>query len=280
MPEVHTQGLQFILDAAIRQTQSVPAAYYLGWCTESALDENAGLADLTELSGSGYARVAIASDATDWTSAAHSTNGRKVTSKVCTFTAAGGNWSAAGRWFLATTADNSGKLIASGPLASGAGVTLLDTQSYDVAVEIRLVVTSGWVLAGLQYLLEVAFTEEQTPPANFYRGLATNTSLADSATLASLSELSGNGYARAALASDAADWSGEGYGEGDYLLLTDDSEFTAAGAAWTRAMIEFLATTSDGTGKLLGWRTIASGSGYALPDTESLALRTELLVTA
>lgn len=276
---MHTEGLQFILDVAIRQTQSVPASYYLGWCAESDLDDNASLADLTELSGNGYARVAIASNGTDWTSAAHSTNGRKVTSKVCTFTAAGGDWSAAGRWFLATTADDSGQLIASGPLASGSGVTLLTGQSYDVAIELRLIVTAGWVLAGLQYLLEVAFTEAQSVPANFYRGLATNTSLADSATLATLAELSGDGYARAVLASDAADWSGEGYGDGGYLLLTADSEFTADGGTWSKAMIEFLATTIDDSGKLLGWRPVASGVGYALPDGESLAMRTELLLT-
>lgn len=276
---MHTEGLQFILDVAIRQTQSVPAAYYLGWCEESDLDDNAGLADLTELSGPGYARVAINSNGTDWTSAAYSTTGRKVTSKACVFTAAGGNWSAAGRWFLATTADDSGQLIASGPLAGGAGVTLLDTQHYDVAVELRLVVTSGWVLAGLQYLLEVAFPETQSVPANFYRGLATNTSLANSATLATLAELSGDGYARQLLASDGVDWSGEGYEDGGYLLLTADSEFTADGGAWSKAMIEFIATTADDSGKLLGWRSVASGVGYALPDGESLAMRTELLLT-
>lgn len=276
---IHTEGLQFILDVAIREAQTAPAAYYLAWCTETALDQNASLADLTELTGNGYARVAINSDGTDWTSASAGSTARKVTSKACTFTAAGGNWSAAGSWFLATTADDSGKLVASGPLNSGVGVTLLDTQKYDVAAVVTLTITSGWSLEGLQYLLEVVFTETQSVPANFYRGLATNTSLAASATLASLTELSGSGYARAALASDSVDWSGEGYPEGDYLLLTEDSEFTASGAAWTRAMIEFLATSSDNTGKLLGWRSVQSGSGYILPDGETVAMRTELLLT-
>lgn len=277
---MHTEGLQFILDVAIRQTQSVPASYYLGWCAESDLDDNASLADLTELSGNGYGRVAIASNGTDWTSAAHSANGRKVTSKACTFTAAGGDWSAAGRWFLASSVDDSGQLIASGPLASGAGVTLLDGQKYDVAIELRLIVTNGWVLAGLQYLLEVAFPEIQSVPASFYRGLATNTSLPDSAVLASLSELSGNGYARQALPASSVGFSGEGDGAGGYMLVTADSVFAADGGAWSRAMIEFLATSIDGTGKLLGWRPIASGVGYALPDDETMALRTELLLTS
>jgi hypothetical protein len=277
---LHTEGRQFILDVAIRQTQTVPAAYYLGWCTEAALDENASLADLTELAATnGYARIAINSDAVDWTSATYSTNGRKATSKVCTFLAAGGNWSAAGRWFLATASDSTGKLIASGALNGGAGVTLLDTKSYDVTVEIRLVITSGWVLAGLQYLLEVAFTEQQSVPASFYRGLGTNTSLADGATLASIAELSGDGYARDALASDGIDWDGEGIGVGDYQAVSKESTFSAAGADWVRARIDFLATTVDGTGKLLGWRPVQEGSGYILPDGENYDSVTNLLLT-
>lgn len=279
MPVLHTEGRQFILDTSIRQTQSVPAAYYLGWCTEATLDENASLADLTELAGNGYARVAINSDAVDWTSAAYSTNGRKVTSKVCTFTAAGGAWSTAYRWFLATTADMTGKLIASRPLNTPTGVTLANGQNYDVTPEIRLTITEGWTLEGLQYLLEVAFTEQQSVPANFYRGLGTNTSLADGATLASITELSGDGYARQALASDTADWTGEGAGDGDYQLVSGESTFTADGADWADAMIDFIATTIDGSGKLLGWRPVDQGSGYALADTESYESKTALLLT-
>jgi hypothetical protein len=280
MPILHTEGRQFILDVAIRQAQAVPAAYYLGWCTDTDLDENASLTDLTELSGNGYGRIAINSDNVDWTSAAVGTNAWKVTSKTCTFTASGGNWSASPRWFLATTADDSGKLIASGPLNSGSPVTLLDHTDYDVAVVITLTVTSGWVQEGLQYMLEVAFTETQSVPANFYRGLAADTSLASDATLASIAgELSGNGYARGALVSGAADWTGEGAGDGDYQLVSEPSEFLADGAAWAKAMIEFLTTSADGSGVLLGWRAINSGSGYALPDTERYDVETSLLLT-
>jgi len=110
--EYCTEGLQHALEVAYSEEQSVPANYYIGLCEDVSVAEDADLAGLTELSGNGYAREAVASDNTDFISAATGTNDRKQTTKVVTFTASGGAWNGAVHAFLATTIDDSGKLVA------------------------------------------------------------------------------------------------------------------------------------------------------------------------
>ena len=58
---------------------------------------------------------------------------------------------------------------------------------------------------GLQWLLEVAFTKEQSVPANFYIGLATDALLVEAASLGDQTEVSGTGYARQPVASNNTD---------------------------------------------------------------------------
>ena len=127
--------MQFILEVVFSEEQSVPANFYIGLATDSSLAETATLIDLTEVSGTDYARQAVASNDTDWTSAATGTNDRKVTSKTVTFTA-GGTWTGAKTVFLATTIDSSGVLVASAPLS--ATRTLADGDSLTIAIEIDL----------------------------------------------------------------------------------------------------------------------------------------------
>ena len=137
--ELHTEGLQFFLEAALSEVQSVPANFYMGLCEDASVAEDGNLAGLTELAvASGYARVAVASNGTDFTSATAGTNDRKMTTKVCTFTANGGAWNNAKTAFLATTVDDTGKLIASMPLNGGAGWTLADGQHLDLSMVIQL----------------------------------------------------------------------------------------------------------------------------------------------
>ncbi len=121
--------------------QSKPTNYYMGACEDASIAEDGNLAGLTELSGNGYARVAVAGNGTDLVSAATATNDRKLTTKVCRVTAAGGAWNTAKTGFLATSSDNSGKLIASGPLNGGTGWTLADGQYFEFSLEILL---TGW----------------------------------------------------------------------------------------------------------------------------------------
>lgn len=136
--DIHTEGLQFLLEAALSEEQSVPANFYLGLAEDASIAEDANLAALTELSGFGYARQTVASNGTDFTSAAALSNDRKMTTKICTFTAAGGAWNTAKKVFLATTSDNTGKLIASASLNGSTGWTLADGQHLDVSMVIEL----------------------------------------------------------------------------------------------------------------------------------------------
>ena len=130
-PEVHTEGLQFILETAFSEVQSVPANFFIGLCTDASLAETASLGDQTELSGNDYARQEVPSSAAGFTSASTGTNDRKLTTSTETFTASGGAWSGAVTAFLATTVNDTGKLIASAPLS--ATRTLQDGDSLQVS---------------------------------------------------------------------------------------------------------------------------------------------------
>jgi hypothetical protein len=129
---MRTEGIQFLLELA-NALQSRPANYYIGLCEESedVISKAASLFDLTELSGNGYSRQALTADSADMVSAAGGSYGRKLTTAEVTFTASGGNWNTARTRFLATSSDNSGKLIATEPVNSGGGVALGDGESYD-----------------------------------------------------------------------------------------------------------------------------------------------------
>ena len=133
--ELHAEGLQYLLEVALTEEQSVPANFYVGLATDASLAEDASLGDQTEVSGTGYARQTVASDNVDITSATTGTNDRKVTTKTVTFTATG-NWTGANTVFLATTINDTGKLLASAPLSTTR--TLVDGDSLTVAIEIDL----------------------------------------------------------------------------------------------------------------------------------------------
>ncbi|MEN6424006.1 MAG: hypothetical protein ABFE13_01485 [Phycisphaerales bacterium] len=134
---IRTEGIQFLFELA-NGLQAKPANYYIGFCEESEdqIPANASLGDLTELTGNGYGRQAVPGNSTGMVSAAGGTNGRTLTTAEATFTASGGAWNLAKTKFLATSADDSGKLIATEPINAGSGVALGDGESYDVAMTI------------------------------------------------------------------------------------------------------------------------------------------------
>ncbi len=134
---VHTTGLQFLLEL-MNKVQTAPANYYVGMATDASLAKTAALGDQTELSGSGYARQAVAAGAVGLVSASDGGDGRKLTSVTVTFTASGGDWDLARTLFLATTIDDTGVLIASGEINGGVGTTRTDGTSYSAEVVITL----------------------------------------------------------------------------------------------------------------------------------------------
>jgi hypothetical protein len=134
---IKQEGIQHFFELT-NGLQTKPANYYVRWATniETAIAANAALSDLTELSGNGYSPQAVPSNSTGMISAAGGTNGRTLTTDTVTFTASGGDWLPAKTMYLATTSDNTGKLIETQALNSGSGVTLLDGKSYDCAMEL------------------------------------------------------------------------------------------------------------------------------------------------
>lgn len=116
----------------------------------------------------------------------------------------------------------------------------------------------GWTQEGKRFALEVLFSEEQSVPANYYIGLAQDASLAGDATLADLTEVTGTGYARQAVASSAVGFTSSAEGTSDWKQTTATVNFAASGT-WDTAQIAFLCTVSSGTsGKLLFWRALAA----------------------
>lgn len=123
---------------------------------------------------------------------------------------------------------------------------------------------------GEQFILQVVFSEVQTPPAAYYIGLDARTSLAEADNLAALvDEPPGTyGYARKAVNSDATDFT-ISQESGDYQALTKTVTFTAAGGAIGPVTKAFLCTVVSGTsGKLI--QSVALSQSRTLQSGESL----------
>lgn len=116
MAEVHQEGLQYFAEVGATGQQTKADNFYVGLMAEASLAENAGLSALTEVTGVGYTRQAVPATALGITSQAGGTNDWRLVLSQVTFTA-GGTWDTANGWFIATTVDGSGKLIASGALS-------------------------------------------------------------------------------------------------------------------------------------------------------------------
>lgn len=104
------------------------------------------------------------------------------------------------------------------------------------------------------------YFKNQAQNTNLYLGLYTNaTEPAETATLASLTEPAGGGYARIALA--PAGWTESPQATFANLQKT----FQASGGAWGNVYGFFIATSSHGTGKLLHVEHFTDGP-YNTPD--------------
>lgn len=127
-----------------------------------------------------------------------------------------------------------------------------------------------WCDEGENWLLDVALKKTISQPTNLYLGLYTNTSEpAENATLAGITEPSGGNYARIAIACG-----------GDWTLSADQitaaqKTFAASGAAWGNVYGYFLATSSDGTGKLLAVEQFSDGP-YNVVDGGSVKVTAKL----
>lgn len=130
------EGEQQILDVYFRGA-APPAGFYIGLCNVTGgvvnMAETLTLATLTgEAAGNGYARQLIERSAVGWPSLALDAGDYMVTSSEESFVASGGSVGPVNVAFLATSADNTGRLIAAVDLSvartMAAGETLKVTQ--------------------------------------------------------------------------------------------------------------------------------------------------------
>ena len=121
---VTTEGIDHILDVYF----ATPGDFYVGLCSDVSILKSASYTDLTLVTGSGYALIALSTI----TVAVNDTSNRKATGNTVTFNATG-NWTIARQYFVITPDVTSGTyiLVAADTLPDGA-VTLVNGGSVEV----------------------------------------------------------------------------------------------------------------------------------------------------
>ena len=132
------EGLQVLIEAAMRGG-TLPSAFQMALVTDASVAANGTWSGLTEVSGTGYSRVAVTADATGYpTSAATSTNAWHIKTKNCVFTA-GGTWTGAKCAVLLATVSGNPKIVGWGALAATRTLQNGDTET----VSLDLTVTEA-----------------------------------------------------------------------------------------------------------------------------------------
>ncbi len=130
---------------------------------------------------------------------------------------------------------------------------------------------SKFVNEGENRVVDILFGS-QAVDDTLYLGIYTNeTEPAEDATLASITEPVGNGYARIVLA------------RGTWVITADYAQyaqqtFTADGGNWGNCYGYFIATSSDGTGKLLAVEQFSSGP-FNTSDGDSIKITPKITVS-
>ena len=129
------EGQYYLLDVGLRGA-SQASNFYMGLVNDTPVVTD-GLSDLqNEPSGSGYSRQTIEANGTGWPTLALDSSEYQVTSSTETFTASGGSIGPVTNAFLATSSDNTGKLISYVALSETR--TLSDGESLEVTYDIKL----------------------------------------------------------------------------------------------------------------------------------------------
>lgn len=129
------EGEQAILESFFRNNHT--PTFYFALYNDGAIAETDTLATLTnEVSGTGYARIAVARDTTDWGAAVLTAGDYQTTSATKTFSA-GGTWTGASELALVSAASGTtGTFYAWAPLS--ATRTLVNGDTLDVSLAVKL----------------------------------------------------------------------------------------------------------------------------------------------
>lgn len=135
----HDEGEEYLVKTAFTEALAVPANHYMGLDNRTALAEGDVLTDVTAAepgTASGYARQAVATNATDYTASQVGGNWQVVTSTE-TFSASGGSIGPVANVFLCDqSTGKTGDLYLS--LALSTSRTLADGESLDCTVTIAI----------------------------------------------------------------------------------------------------------------------------------------------
>lgn len=108
---------------------SLPATVYVALSTSAYSDASTGssMAEVSS-SGTGYARVAITNNATNWPAAA---NGVKQNGATITFPLASGNWGTVVAFYICD-ASSAGNVLYGGDLSASRSIATGDTASFGI----------------------------------------------------------------------------------------------------------------------------------------------------
>lgn len=180
------------------QSFSKPGTVYLALYTGAPSDSGGG----TEVSSglSGYSRLAVTNNATNWPNA-HPTTGVKTNGTVFTFPTALTNWGTITHFAIFDAPTGSNNMLYWGALSTGRVINAGDTPRFAVGdLEVTLTSGSNYFDATLgDYILGGGTF---TPPSTVHIGLHT----ADPTEAGTAGEISGNGYARVAVANNTTNW--------------------------------------------------------------------------
>ncbi|MBI5578129.1 MAG: hypothetical protein HY895_03170 [Deltaproteobacteria bacterium] len=225
-----------------------PATVYLALSTADPTDAGSGLA---EPSGNGYARTAIAFGAASARAIANSA--------VVTFPQASGAWGTITHWALMHAAAG-GSMLAHGEVEPDQAIVALNTPSFAIG-QIQVSWNTGAISTYLaNKVLDFLFRNQAFTPPTIHAGLAT-AAIADATTGTTVTEPSGNNYARKAHAAwDAA--------SGGASENTGALTFNTPSGAWGTIIRAFLADAAT-LGNILFYATQSPSQAPQNGDTVS-----------
>jgi len=134
---------------------------------------------------------------------------------------------------------------------------------------------------GLQWEQEIIYDQTQSLPVNLYVRLVKDTTIAENAAMADVTELTAieaPGYAGQAIICSPAGWTSAGTGTNDRKVTGAVVTFTATGGDWPLSYMGVLTTTLTGTtGPLIASGLINFGAGRA--PTDGQAFGVEFVIT-
>ncbi len=177
---------------------SKPGTVYIALCTSAPSDSSMG----SEVSGSGYSRLLVTNNGTNWGSA-HATTGLKTNAVQFTFPTATGNWGTITHWAILDAASGGNNMLYWGTFSSPKTILSGDTPRFPSGdISITFVSGSNYLDKTLNDLVLGAGTF--TAPSTVYLGLHTGDPGEDGT--ANELTIGTDGYARASIANNTTNF--------------------------------------------------------------------------